>query len=447
MAVYLRMGRPFKIQLSIMFLLALISAGSCQRGGNAIFQRNNDAVVVVASFDDEGRMYGQASGFIISTDGKVVTNYHVISLASAIKVKQGNAFHNVVGLTHVDSDNDIAILKLEKGKYPAVRIADPDKVKVGETVYAIGSPEGLENTMSQGIVSGIRKINQGMSIIQMTAPISKGSSGGPIFNSRGEVVGISTFLVADTQNINFALPVSLAAKGLTKNNLVKPKEACRVDYNKTAACYFYQGLAYGTTGQLERAADSFKSSIAVDPQRIESYINLGVSYANMRKYTDAADMFKKALSLDPNNADALSKLGAVYIELEKHDESEEALKKSLAVNPDNTDARFYLAVDYGSQGRYEEAVAACKEIIRREPQYTEAYALLGSLLTKMKDYPEAIRIYKKGISQKPDDAQMHLGLGRVYVLSGDRASALDEYKVLKEKHPEIAAKLFKDIYG
>lgn len=437
----------YKIFRLFITFFAVTLLYACQPGGNVIFQRNTNSVVVIESFNEKGVAYGQASGFIVSSDGKVVTNYHVVSMASAIRVKQGNTFHNVIGLTHVDSDNDIAILKLEKGKYPAVKMGNPDKLRVGQTVYAIGSPEGLENTMSAGIISGIRKINRDTSIIQMTAPISKGSSGGPIFNSHGEVIGISTFLVADTQNINFALPVSLVMKGLAKNDLVEPKEACRVDFNKTASCYFYRGLAYGTRGQLEQAAESFKRAIAADPKRVEAYTNLGVSYANMNKYSEAADMFTKALAFDPNNADVLAKLGAVYIQLEKYGESEEVLKRSLAINSDNTDARFYLAVGYGAKGMNEKAIMACKEIIRNDPQYTQAYLLLGSLQTQVKNYPEAIAAFKKGLSQKPDDAQMHLGLGRAYALSGDRASALEEYKVLKQANPEMAGKLFKLIYG
>lgn len=430
----------------ILILIVVLVLYACQGNGNKIFRSNNDAIVVVASFDEEGRLIGQASGFIVTPDGKVVTNYHVVSMASTIKIKHGGTMRRVVGLTHVDSDNDIAILRLEKGTYRSVKIGNPGALNVGEKVYAIGSPQGLENTMSEGIISGIRKVGQDMSLIQITAAISRGSSGGPVFNTHGEVVGITTFLIAETQNLNFALPVNLVSKGLKKNAIVEPKEACRVDFNETASCYFYQGLAYSINGRQDRAVDAFKRSITVDPNRVETYINLGVSYANMEKYGEAEKMFIRALAIDPQNPEALAKLGATYTHMEKYDDSAKVLKRSLALRPDHIDSYFFLALNYEAQGEIDEAVPILLTIIKQQPEYTEAYAHLGSIYTDKGKLAEAIAVYKTGISQRPDDPMLHLGLGKAYALSGDKAAALEEYKILKTGNVEMAKELFAIVY-
>ncbi len=430
----------------VFILIVVLFSYSCDGSGNKIFRSNNDAVVVVASFDEGGRLIGQASGFIVSSDGKVVTNYHVVSMAATIKIKHGGRILSVTGLTHVDSDNDIAILRLEKGNYKSVRIGNPNALRVGEKVYAIGSPQGLENTMSEGIISGIRNIGRDLSIIQITAAISRGSSGGPVFNRNGEVIGITTFLIAETQNLNFALPVNLVSKGLKKNDIVQPKEACRVDFNETASCYFYQGLAFGINGRQDRAVDAFKRSLSVDPNRVETYINLGVSYANMERFKEAEKMLVRALSIDPQNQEALAKLGAVYTHLGKYEESVNVLKQSLALNPNHVDSHFFLALNYEAEGKAPEAIPILQAVIKLQPEHTEAYSHLGSIYTDQGKLDDAIAVYKTGISQKPDDPMLHLGLGKAYALSGDKAAALEEYKILKAGNVEMAKELFAIVY-
>lgn len=446
MTVFARSPVLIRASRLCLYFLLLVWPFACHGDADTIFRNNSGAVVVVASFDERGNPIGQGSGFIVSSDGKVVTNYHVVTMASRIKVKHGDAVYDVEGLTHVDSDNDLAILKLAKGKYPAVKIGNSDVLRVGEKVYAMGSPQGLENTISEGIVSGIRKIDKDISIIQMTAAISRGSSGGPLFNERGEVVGIATFLIAETQNLNFALPVNLITQGLAKNDLVEPGEACRVDFNQTAACFFYQGVAYGMLGRHDRAVDSFKRSLTVDSRRVETLVNLGVSYANMEKLGEAVDMFNRALALEPENVDVLARLGRVYAKQGNYAQSTKVLEKSLKINPGHVDARFFLALNYASRGKKAEAVKALQEVIRLEPLYADAYGYLGSVYTDMGRYGDAISAFKMGISQRPADPGMHLGLGKAYASAGNKASALQEYQILQTLDKEMANKLFKIIY-
>ncbi len=429
-----------------LFFMILAWPLACLGDANTIFTKNNAAVVVVFALDGEEKPLSEGSGFIVSADGKVATNYHVINMASKIKVRQGGRVVDVEGLTYVDSDNDLAILKLKGSRYPVVKMGDAKRLQVGEKVYAMGSPHGLENTISEGIISGIRNIDKERTVIQMTAAISPGSSGGPLFNDRGEVIGIATFLIAETQNLNFALPINLVKKGLTKNDLADPAEACRVDFKETAACFFYKGLAYGITGQHDRAVDAFKRSLGVNAKKVEVYINLGVSYANLEKFDEAIDMFNKALLIEPDNIEALAKLGAVYTRQGNYAESDRMLQRSFAIKPGDPDTHFYLALNYGSQGKYPEAAAALQEAIRLAPDHADAQGYLGVVYTAMKHYPEAASAFKAGIRLNPNDPRMHFGLGKAYASMGDKASALQEYNILKKLNPEMANQLFDLIY-
>ena len=428
------------------FLAILFAPIICRGDADAIYKKNSPAVVVVVAIDGEGRPVGQGSGFIVREDGAVVTNYHVISMASDVKIKIGWKILDVEGVLHADPENDLAIVKMEGKGYPKVKIGDADKLKVGEKIYVIGSPQGLENTISEGILSGIRELGREHKILQMTAPISPGSSGGPLFNSSGEAVGVATFLIAETQNLNFAMPINLITAGLTKKDLVSPQDACQVDFNQTAACWYYQGLAYGTAGQFDRAADAFKRSLTIDSKKVETYINLAVSYANMGKFVEAVEMLTQAVKIEPDHPDALSKLGTVYGQMGKYNESLSALNKSTTLKPDNAQNYYGLAVTYGKMGRNQESIKAAKEAIRLDPKYVEAHRYLGFTYASTEMYPEAASAFKAAIRLEPDDALTHFGLGKAYASTGEKSSALEEYKILRKLSPKLADELFNVIY-
>ncbi len=435
-----------KTIIASFFLFLFLMSSICWGDADAIYKENSPSVVVIVAIDREGKSVNQGSGFIVREDGAVVTNYHVVSTATEIIAKIGEKIRNVEGVLYVDPENDVAIIKLEGKEYRKVKMGDPGKLRVGEKVYVIGSPQGLENTISEGILSGIREIDPERKILQMTAAISPGSSGGPVFNTRGEVVGIATLILAETQNLNFAMPVNIVTAGLTKNNPVSPRDACRVDFNETATCFSYQGLAYGSTGQHDRAADAFKRSLTIDSKKIETYINLGVSYVNLGKNQQAIDIFLQALKIQPDQPVVLSKLGMIYSATGRHQEALDIIRKSISIKANNPQNHYNLAIAYNNMGRFREAADAAKEAIRLAPDYAEAHGYLGVVYTNMNLNSEAVQEFKKAIRLDPDDPLAHFGLGKVYSSMGERASALEEYKMLKQLNAELAEKLFDLIY-
>lgn len=176
-----------------------------------IYKENVDAVVSVISYDEAHQPVSQGSGFFITSNGRVVTNQHVIASARNISVKlQSGAFYSMRGVLAVDCAADLAILDLAVTgvKFDYVALGDVSAVEVGDPVVTIGNPLSLEASVSDGIVSGIRHTSDGnISYIQTTAPVSRGNSGGPLFNSLGEAIGIITFKFAEGENLNFAVSV------------------------------------------------------------------------------------------------------------------------------------------------------------------------------------------------------------------------------------------------
>ncbi len=190
------------------------------------------SVVLVVTFDKSGKEIRQGSGFVVSGDGKVVTNYHVIEGVSSALIKFTNgAFYSLDGVLAADQNKDIAVLKASGRDFPSLPLGDSDNVQVGEAVIAIGSPLALEATVSNGIVSAIRDLDEGKTrAIQTTAAISPGSSGGVLLNFRGQVIGITAFQMANGQNLNFAIPANYIKPLLSAGTVMpfKPKEEATV---------------------------------------------------------------------------------------------------------------------------------------------------------------------------------------------------------------------------
>jgi serine protease Do len=156
------------------------------------------------------------SGFILSTDGYILTNAHVVDEASEVSVKLTDKREFKAKVVGTDKRTDVALLKIDATGLPKVTIGDPDKLKVGEWVAAIGKPFGLENTITAGIVSakGRELPNENLvSYIQTDVPINPGNSGGPLFNLRGEVVGVNSMIYSRTggsMGLAFAIPIDVA---------------------------------------------------------------------------------------------------------------------------------------------------------------------------------------------------------------------------------------------
>jgi S1-C subfamily serine protease len=171
--------------------------------------QNTKSVLLLNVYDDSMNLISTGSGFIISDDGKLVTNYHVVADAVFMEAVTDDDFkYEITGILSYDKEKDVAILQLsEAANLPVLSLGNSDDLVVGDEVVAIGSPVGLKNTVSGGNVSAFRNDDSGKSI-QITAPISPGSSGGALFSLHNKIVGITFASVVDGQNLNFAIPIN-----------------------------------------------------------------------------------------------------------------------------------------------------------------------------------------------------------------------------------------------
>ena len=158
----------------------------------------------IVTYDKNGSELALGTGVVVSSDGRIITNYHVIDSAYSAKITIGDKIYPITSLLAYDVDIDLAVLKVDAEGVMYAKVCK-NAPKTGETVYAIGSSKGLTNTYSRGIVTQAEREIEGVTYIQHDASITNGNSGGPLLNVYGEVIGINTWLVADSQNLNFAV--------------------------------------------------------------------------------------------------------------------------------------------------------------------------------------------------------------------------------------------------
>ncbi len=206
--------------------------------GEEIYNKCASAVFYMERYDSEGALLGVGSGFFISRDGLAITNYHIIDgAASAVILTSDGEIYDVKGVCGYDTVADIAIIQIDGSGFDYLTLGDSDTLSVGDRVYAISSPLGLINTMSDGIISNTNQDLNESDYIQFSAPISLGSGGGPILNTSGQVVGVVCLTATQGQTLNFAVPINYS-KSLSRTDCVS---LISIAYQNAESTVYYAG--------------------------------------------------------------------------------------------------------------------------------------------------------------------------------------------------------------
>lgn len=216
----------------------------------AIFNLCSPAVCYIEVYDRAGQAVASGSAFAVSSDGRLVTNYHVIEGVYSAKAKfPDGTVYDVKKVMAYDVARDVAVLKIDATGLTTLKLGSSSAIVSGETVYTLGSPQGLDNTIANGIISTVEREVDGQKYIQITAPISPGSSGGALLNAKGECIGITTGTLAG-QNLNFAVPIDDVKSYLDKDvNLTLEKLAtARASVQNASIVVLGQVATY--TGQV-----------------------------------------------------------------------------------------------------------------------------------------------------------------------------------------------------
>lgn len=471
-----------KFTFKAIFLFIVLSVGafsvSAQDFLPELVKRIKPSAVAVETFDGRGNTLSRGSGFFVAND-KIITNKHVIEKSSRAEIHLANGKKfPVKGVLAIDGEGDLALLKVEVPAAMAVPLPIIQRVPLeGESIVVIGNPYGLEGSVSNGIVSAVREISGYGKIIQITAPISPGSSGSPVVNMFGQVIGIATLQAAEGQSLNFAVPSeriaqlkigelqtfaalssetqknkrsaaqSLYSQGLaqlSRDDYARAapffEKAAEIDPNYAEAWY-QAGFSYGMTGRHAEALKASRQAAKLRPEWAAVFINIGASSFALGQFKDAAEAYRQATKLDDDNADAQYALGLSLGKLNRPDEEILAYKRAVALKPDYASAYEQLGAAYFKQKRFADALTAFEQLKTYKPD-AKTYNFLGESYYELGKTQEAVEALNNAVGYNPDFEKARYNLGRAYIKLGDRDSAAVQYEILRGAKSDWADKLY-----
>jgi len=461
---------------TILLALVFASTVAAQDFLPELVKRVKPSAVAIETFDARGNVVSRGSGFFIAVD-KVVTNRHVIEKSSRVEIHLINGKkYPVKGVLAIDGEGDLAILQVD---VPAAvpLLIEKTAPQEGESIVVIGNPFGLEGSVSNGIVSAVREIPGYGKIIQITAPISPGSSGSPVVNMRGQVIGVATLQAAEGQSLNFAVPSERIAQlklgelqtfAALSAETQKNKRAAaqslyalglaqisRDDYTKAVAYFdrateidpnyaeaWYQaGFCYGMLGKHADALKASRRAAALRPEWAETFVNVGASSFALGQFKDAVEAYRQATRLAPYNPDAQFALGLSLNKLNRTDEEILAYKRAVAQKPDHAGALERLGLAYFKSKRFAEAAQAFENLKTYKPE-AKTYNYLGESLFELAKTEESVEAFNNAVNLNPDFDKARYNLGRAYLKLGDRDSANIQYEILRSARSDWADRLY-----
>ncbi len=344
--------------LALLALFVFAARASAEDSLPELVRRVKPAVVSVITYNPAGEVALTGSGFFVRP-GQVLTNLHVVEGAARAEVRtfegKGKTYL-VAGLSAVDEEGDLALLSVEmpaeRASVAALAAGVPEE---GERIFVIGNPLRLEGSISDGIVSAVREVPSLGRIVQITAPISHGNSGSPVFNMRGQVVGVVTIRVMNGQNINLALGASRFAELRVRDKPLGFEElASRSKVARTAdslADWWYKnGLNSLWLGNYESALGHFENAVNRNPSRAEAWLQVGFCKVKQGKNHDAIRAFEQALKLEPDSYEAHNKLGDAYYYAGNYHKARDSYERAVRLRPDLAEGHYNLGLAYYELG-------------------------------------------------------------------------------------------------
>jgi len=352
-----------------------------------IFEKVSPSVVVVDIFNIQDEYIGQGSGVVIGP-GQIITNCHVAKRGKSRQVRQSGKSYSAT-LQYADPSRDLCQLHAPDLPAPPVELGTTKKLKVGQRVYAVGAPEELELTLSEGLISSLRP-HEDSEYIQNSAAISLGSSGGGLFNDQGQLIGITTFYHAEGQNLNFALPVDwineLPQRAQDATLLTKKKKSGLFWLNRVAAMEQNKDWQ----GMLTFSQQWAKS----EPVNADAWFSLGIAHKNLKQYEQAIKAYRTALRFQPEYADAWNNLGNIHNKIKQYEQAVLAYQEALRAEPDFSAAWNNLGIAYGNLKQYRQAISAYQEAVRIEPERSSFWYNLGEAYFRIGESDKVREVYQ-----------------------------------------------------
>ena len=435
------MDKPKKVLLCFIALMPVMFYGmntAQAQTAEQIAEKALAATVYLEMKDRNGKILGFGSGFFVRED-LIATNFHVIEGASNGTAKLVGKYttYTIAGITAADETNDLALLKVNAHGIKSLPLGNSDDVKIGMTVYVAGNPLGLEGTFSDGIISS-RRHRYTQERLQMTAPISPGSNGGPVLNRKGEVIGVSVSVHPglDTQNLNFAIPSNYLKKLLDRSGQAKP--LLQNNHSISSETYFVWGYTKHELADYNGAIADYTTAIRLKPDYAGIYALRGLAKQQLGQYRAAIADYDKAIQLKPDYVDVYNNRGLSKYHLDQVFDAIADYDKAIQLKPDYAEAYGNRGLAKGALGQHFDAITDCDKAIQLKPDFAEAYLSRGLAKTTLSQHYAAMTDFDKAIQLKPDYAEAYNARAFAKINKGQHFAAITDCDKAIQLKPDFA---------
>lgn len=444
-----------------------------EEDASAILNNSDLAVVTLVVYDSEKREIARGKGVIVSSEGYVLTNYHLVCQGNSAKaeipkrtksikkVEWENVFapsvdmerdsadkkktpkgkeEDVEGIAAVDKNMNFALIKIKGSGYPVAPIASSDQFSIGTKGLIVIDAESI----SEGSITNINELSGTKKIAQISITFPEDMSGSPIFNEEGQLTGVA-FSFGEVSNLVF--PASYAIP-LIENKKVTPfSKFEHENYFATPHGLYIKGLAYSLAENYMNAVGLIEESVRLHPNNPESLSQLGYVYSKMNQYEKAAEAYTQSLNLDPDNYLTSYGLGIAYIRLRNFQDAISPLQQCTQTKPDFPDGYYNLGLAYQSLDQLENAAQAFEEFVRINPGPAwTGLNQLGSIYMKLERYDKAIEAFEEVVKTNSQDLKANYSLAYAYEMSDQYAKAAPLYRKLIQLNPKDAKSYFNMLF-
>jgi tetratricopeptide (TPR) repeat protein len=409
-----------------------------------VLDQNRKGVITLVAYGENKEEITRGTGFSVKENMLIATSYHLVSNAYSV---QGWNFKGkkvkVEGIMAVDKELDLAILKI-KGKIPALILGNSDELEMGKRIFALGSNESQEITVSEGTILELIELTPYQRLFSPSLSFQEGLSGGPLLDMNDQILGLNTVL---GKGLQFTVPVN-KIKPLIKMGQVTPfKSWKREDYLSSLEGASLAGRFFSHIDEPGKALKYLEKLSKTRSDDIGIHMHLASTYEKLRHYEAAISTFKKVIQLDEKRSEAHFGLGMIYIKMRRLEDALSPLEKAVQLDPKNIEAHYQLGNAYEELREFSKAAEMYKSYLSLKPEITwNGYLRLGLCYLELGQFEDAISSLKEASKEKPEDVKISYNLAEAYDKAGQYDKAHETYEYLTKIDPDSTTSYYGKIF-
>jgi len=397
-----------------------------------IVQQNEQAVVVILGTKTGSSAPVQSSGCYVDSSGLILTTAHQVRHVDGLRAKCLDGAERSLSVVALDNAREIALLRTDRPPRQVARIGDAQLLRSGSPLVAIATPQNLDFSTVAGIVSNTNRTYRGYHVLQTNLAASPGSSGGPVFDERGMLIGVIIGKLRDQEWVTVVNPINNAYRLLREHGVPVPEardtepdevgeeiipaagatrlevEAIRA-YNRGVGAtttaekieeyrcavklipgffeaWFNLAVAYGASGDLVEAVAAYREAEKLRPDSAEVQRNLGRVLLKQKAFQAALACFERALACGPT-ASSHNDVGEAHRQMNESEKAEQSFLSALQLDPQYAAARFNLALTYAAEGRADKAIESFQQYLALAPNAPDAEDVQAMIRRLQQDQP------------------------------------------------------------